>query len=275
MASVTVEFSGICTHVQFDQLGTELPPYGRRVVLPNGNPHAIENNPNLKDLVGAHYARLSVPIQSDISGPAADLFYPVADGNESRLMLNLNIVGFKAAGVDAPPGIGLTGATVQLVGGLEPLSVTAAQCLPQLAASLGFTPTPSPVVFNKNSPTVSAYFDMTAGTLAGFTVPLIERAFAQLTATTIGRAQILITPWNGTAPTLVTLPEDPELSNAIIINEPFVFEFESDNDFLLHFVVTADEFPTLNALNTSSGCPSNGPIHHWEAGPGCSNSGIP
>lgn len=274
MPQVTIDFIGICTHVNWHQLVSPQPEIllGRRIVLVNGNPLAIASNPHLNDLehpIPPHYAQLMVPASSSIVGPAGPLFQPSPD--PGHVTLTLNIVGMDPFLPGQPPVIGLTGATLQLVNGVGAFADEAG-CIPHLSATVP-SARPGPHVTDKVSSKVSCYFDIAAGTLAGLqTREHGGAAFAQLTATTVTAPQILITPWDGTAPTLVTLPDD-DLPVAVF-NSPITMGEEFIDHFLLHFVATDDNWPPHGAtLDVLSACPVEGVP--WEVGPGCSNSNIP
>lgn len=284
MTDAMAEFRGICTYIKFDQpLPTQLAVYGRRIVLANGNPQAIAQNSNLTPWnIQPHYAQLTVPANAAIAGPAADLFYPNMDGDQATLVLNLNTVGMDPSQSGAPPMTGLTGATLHWVDAFgEPLETDTANCMPNLTASLPDDEKPAkagPAVTSKDNRYVSAYFDFVTGRLDGRQViangAATGQAFIDLHVTTIGPPQLLITPWDGSAPTLVTLPEDD--AYAVVSNKPVTAGQDSDNDFVLHFVVTDNQFPVFPTLNILTSCPPKPPLQQGsEAGPGCSSSGIP
>jgi len=241
MEPLWVSFIGICTHIWEDQPNADPHPvWGHRIVMVNAsNPDTINNNPNLNHYgIKPHFARLQIFNEDIVSiqGPAA--FYPFND----TMLLDLN------------------GVTVQVVNnGLSTLAKEA-RCMPQLEAPALFGPpitgiAPGPAVTMGLSALASCYFDFSFGHVLG---TIVDRAPADdrpaecgvilYKTDTIGDPQILITPFEGGSPTLVTLRNskrdqqgDQPHIGMLLMNLP---KGQDDNemDFLLHYLA-ANKIP--------------------------------
>lgn len=271
MSTVTIQFVGICTLIEFDQIA--LPPTGHRIVLANGNELAILENHHLSDAlppIPPHHAILSVPATSTIDGPASTHFFPLGPD----LLLHLNIEKMESV----PPQGGLRGATLRVAGITENVSPfgSNSNCIPHLSRIIPDV-RPGPHVTDQDAAKVSAYFDILVGQIEGRIEPntgLEGQAFSQLEIVGYGTPQITITPWDGGDPTIVTLPD--EGATVVVSNSPPFDTGADDNHFLLHFVTTDDQWPPSNGmLDIVTTCPGGTIYSHGEGGPGCSNSNLP
>lgn len=275
MQPMWVSFLGICTHIWEDQPDAEPHPvWGHRIVLVNAsNPDTINNNPNLNHYgIKPHFARLQIFNEQIVSiqGPAA--FYPFND----TLLLNLD------------------GVTVQIVNsGLNALTKEA-RCMPQLGGPQFNRPpvtgiAPGPAVTMGLAALASCYFDFAFGEVLGTVVETVGCGVLLYQNQTIGNPQILITPFEGGVPTLVTLhnSEIDENGNQKpagmnIMNTAIGAGKDNPSDFMLHYLA-ANKFPDGGVIIHSPDCPPNpfsyhlnrAPFSPGDLGPGCSASNLP
>lgn len=283
MQPMWVSFLGICTHIWEDQPDAEPHPvWGHRIVLVNAsNPDTINNNPHLNKLgIKPHIARMQIFNEQIVSiqGPAA--FYPFND----TLLLNLD------------------GVTVQIVNNGQNTLAKEAECMPQLGGPQHGVPpvtgiAPGPAVTMGLSALASCYFDFAFGEVLGTVVdkspnPKFKPADCGVLlyqTQTIGNPQILITPFEGGVPTVVTLHNseidkegNQKPAGMNIMNTPNGADKDNPSDFMLHYLA-ANKFPDDTVTVSRPGCPSNpfsynlhrAPIAVNELGPGCSASNLP
>ena len=267
---VSITFYGVCTHIREHQpSGVPISPvWGHRVVLPNASSQERIDSIDwlAQNGVLAHFAWLVLGADQVLGGIPAN-FVPFED----TYMLNLNT--FPAT------------LTIDNPGNLPQENI--AQCLPSLSHWIPDTGPGDPVT-NANPEEVSCYFDFQNGVLNGASLD-DGAGVGNLMVVTIGNPVLRITPFDGSAPTIVPLQASPRTgapAGIVVFNFPADSESDGLHDFLLHYLV-ADKQPSTpqEAGNILPGIACQhldpNPLKGYKlpqpltAGPACSNSGIP
>ena len=276
MQKVRIQIRGVATHLQFTQ--NEAAPsslaYGRRMVIPNCSQAVIDEPRNhvLKDHgVQPHVARLAMTAADVVSilGPAN--FTPFGD------QLELVLEGVTLQVVNPIPN-------PQMIGD-PPTTPTAIfnvmQCLPHLSH---WTPdiVPGPVSLAK-TPAAYAHFDFIAGFMTGFrTEP--GAAITHYESNMFDDTQLLITPFDGSLPTLVTLHAGKEEHHTVDIVVQNIADSEGGDenpfDFVLNFLSGANPLPENFTGVPPIQCPlaTNLLLPDWRpftVTAACSNTGLP
>jgi hypothetical protein len=245
LGDITVTFWGICTYVEAYQ----------RMVLVNASREVIEHHPKLAEhSIDAHHARLHVRV-GDVLG-IGPLTVHEAGGAE-YLRLNLH------------------GVMLAIPNSAEPF-LRDNHCLPHLDRDLGADLGPPRPATESGNATMACFFDLNGGKLSGYKT-VGGAGINVLTAATEGDPRLVIAPFQGAAPTEITLRSG---ASVVVTNLPDLGkEADSHWDFLLSYL-TADEIPSKATFPEFVDCPPS-PFKIDDAGiglfvsAGCSNSNYP
>ena len=259
MDGIVVRFGGICTHFpNFDSAGTW------RVVLVNASdPDSVKrrsgNDPRFNNMM-SHVARLRL-VKSQVVAIQGDLASFFAEGD--RLVRNLNGAALKIQNAAAGSLVdrttcGLPRLSDWKIGGVKAGSAASSSVATDIACR----------------------FDFKSGTLEGTATIPGKACLVRLTAPTTGNPQLIITPFGGGMPTVVTLrnPDPDTMGNHLALvevgNSPMM-PSSAPEHFLLHYLLADRLADGPGSPNVPQcGCPPGGRYIQFET-PACSNSQIP
>lgn len=269
--TMEVTFIGICTHLWKDQPSAPAhEAFGHRIVLPNASsPEVIKGINDSYGLTGSsaiqpHVAKLQIFAEQfvGVEGPVQ-----LTPAPQDMLTLTLQ------------------GVTVTTPG--EPTELQKdARCMPGLGS---FVPNvaPGPAATSFQPAEAACYFDFRHGLILGRALSDRAGAGSILHRREInGEAFVTITPFDGSEPSRIFLrpgarPDFPV--TVVFTNFPESGKDDNINDFVLHYLVTNDQWPAELPSLGPIGC-----IQHphgreilqrvgvsYDFGVGCSNSNIP
>lgn len=257
MSEAWVSFLGICTFLR-GVPGT--PAMLSRFVLVNAtDPTPINERYHLKVPIPPHIARLAI-FKDQIARIEGDPlpFRDLHGLDALELTLDGYSLGFGNAAISR--------------------TADEAICLPHLS-SLVPDVAPGPAVNDYDPAHASCYFDFESGSVQGFKSKNTQAGFALFSTMTPGEPQLAIIRFKSESATKITLKNLDPRRPIYVRNQPEDGRQGTDNDFLLHFLASRDQFPpTLPLQLPASDCPistSDSFPTDWETGPGCSNSNLP
>lgn len=256
MPEAWVSFLGICTFLR-GVPGT--PATLSRFVLVNAtDPTPINERYHLREPILPHVARLVI-FKDQIAGIEGEPlpFRDRPDLDALELILDGYSLGFGNAAISR--------------------TADEAICLPHLS-SLVPDVAPGPAVNDYDPAHASCYFDFESGSVQGFKSKDTRASFALFSTVTPAEPQLVIMRFRSESSTTLTL-QNLDASRPIYVMNKEDKGGGSDNDFLLHFLASRDQFPSTWPMplpdsdcrvSTSDPFPPG-----WETGPGCSNSNLP
>ena len=266
MPGVNVNFLGVCTI--FRNLPSLVPP---GVTVPPNRVVLVRNTLFTQQLsdIDPHIPKIQFPGTAFVfNGPPLP---PVSPPLENTFSLN--------------------GVTLSIINAVTNVPFQPAlDCLPGLQARLNppaeLGP-PARLVYIPDPERAAAWFDVSSGSSWNAyimntdpvcaTVPSISILHIE----TVGAPQLLVTPWDGSPGTIVTLSRTDDVPAVNVMNFAMGEGVVDDNrDFLLNYL-TAETLPTssvmipeVNACTTQSPAVFRLP-RCGDAGPGCSNTNFP
>jgi hypothetical protein len=268
MEHVTVQFFGICTHVESGSFDPPPTDWTHRVVLVRGDHRAIETHPQLRiHAPEPHVATLQILTRHLVHGqplPSTPWFRKTPDTGDVAVWT-------------------IDGALLRIANAeeskLTPITPTPADCIPHLKDRCTSLPRLGRAAFGGDAELTYACFDF-------LPAPVEGRIFGKgasvgvVTVDVSGDAILEIRPIAGDdEPVVVVLGPDAEIT---VANIPPTAGMDKEDDFLLHFLATEgipDSATPPPALHEPA-CPklvTDNPPANIDilTGPGCSNSNYP
>ena len=266
MPSVNVSFLGVCTI--FQNFRSLLP---RGVTGPRHRVVLVRNTPFMQTITGIHPHIPKIMFDAD----------------------HVVITGPGLPPTDQPNVYSLTGVTLSVFNPANnPETTLSLGCLPSLQrflqpqVELG---PPAEFVYAPMADRAAAWFDVDAAEswdayLYNPSTPCPTLpAISILTVETSDRPQLLVTPWDGTQPTIVTEWNDDDRVPGIHVTNfaDGTVVVDDDTDFYLNYLCAANfplSIPTIPLQQQI--CTTPAPIEYkvnrcGDAGPGCSNTNYP